>query len=309
MSALVQKLLLLNQEVSSLDVSAIVNESKVTVGWDCYFIDKSGRAIAGGTAKDVETAKRIAVAECFERAIFPKLFDDRAVVLNLLLNESPSTSGFAAGFDRRSTAYRSACEAVERWAWSKWIDDGFAMPELEVLPGMTPLARHFLRRFDSHRCFQKTLDVSFDFEFPRKITFSVFLGIKGDGVFPGSRVTVDSDESWEHGVIEAVRNLKNFELGLGAGGDGNSSEGVGRSGDGNGNGESESIIGRRILYFGKNLGVAEKQVYSATRGDWPRPVMRVHREVATGIPELFLYRSLCADFLHWHLGDVSRFVY
>jgi hypothetical protein len=302
-SSLVQKLLLLNKEVSSLDVSAIVNESKVTVGWDCYFIDKSGRAIAGGTAKDVETAKRIAVAECFERAIFPRLFDDRAVVLNLLLNESPSTSGFAAGFDRRSTAYRSACEAVERWAWSKWIDDGFALPEVRVLPGMTPLARHFLRRFDSHRCFQKTLDVSFDFEFPRKITFSVFLGIKGDGVFPGSRVTVNSDESWEHGVVEAVRNLKNFELGLGADGDGIGRGAVERDG------ESESIIGRRILFFGKNLGVAEKQISLATRGDWPRPVMRIHREVATGIPELFLYRSLCADFVHWHLGDVSRFVY
>lgn len=288
---LLHSLLRLNPEVISLDTQPIINYSGKTVGWNCYFVDKNGAAIAGGTASDVSIAKQIAVAECFERSLFHNLFDSEDQMIKLMLDEAPSTSGFAAGFDRKSTAYRSLCEAIERWAWSMWIDEHFFLDKIILSETLSPLASHIASHFDSVLFYQKSIDCNFELEFPRSVVFSVFLGCKGNGIFAGSRVSTTQDDRWEHAAIESYRNLKNYEQ---------SAKHFS---------EYENIIAQRARFFGDNYGVAKLQIDSAFIVNWPTPIVKLHEEVVTGIKDLFLYRSLCSNYKHWHLGDYKRFVY
>lgn len=285
---LLKNLLNLNPEIKSIDQQPICDLVGRVIGWNCYFMNHKGQAIAGGTASNVELAKRIAVAECYERALFNKFIQDTEVSEKLLLNESPSTSGFAAGFDKNSTAFRSICEAVERWAWSKWIDEGFFIPQIQQ-PQVTELSKGLASNFTSTSFLH--LPIKVERPFFQNLTISIFLGFKGEGVFAGSRATSTNDNPWEHAIIEAYRNLKNFDLGD-------------RS-----QVSQDDIIGQRALYFGDRAGEALSQIKRASKKDWPVASMKIHREVPTGVDSLYLFRSMCNDFKHWHLGDEKRFVY
>jgi hypothetical protein len=125
----------------------------------------------------------------------------------------------------------------------------------------------------------------------RRLLFSVFLGFKGKGVFAGSRVTSAMDDQWEHAVIEASRNLKNFEL------------------SGSIPTPDASIIAQRVNYFGAHSDHAVLQIERAKKEIWPKAKMELNVPIETGIVDVFLHRSLCTDFVFWHLGDEKRFVY
>jgi hypothetical protein len=279
----------LNPEIKSLDQQPIIDSNGETVGWNCYFMNQSQYAVAGGTSSNLETAKRIAVAEAFERALFQNTFKDPATVKLLRLDESPSTSGFAAGFDENATAFRSKCEAIERWAWSKWIDYHYFMPQIKYSRKLTKLTEHLLSHFDFILFFQK--DLSIQERFSDSLSFSVLLGFKNHGVFAGSRVTGKQDEIWEHPAIEAYRNLKNFEI---------SDRNIF---------DQNNMIAQRAIYFGSKADEALSQVEKANIMSWEVPEINLHQKVETHIPSVYLYRSMCKNFLHWHLGDKTRFVY
>lgn len=280
-----------NPSIATLDAQQILNKSGAIVGWNYYFMDKHGSAFAGGTSQTSHIAKQIAVAECFERSLFVRFTSDPQMTAQLLLDESPSASGFAAGFNRSSTSFRSICEAVERWAWSKWIDDKFKIDELDGKPVLNELASHLASFFDRQIFLQKCIHTDFQYPFPKKVFFNVYLGFKGEGVFAGSRVAGVDDDPWEHSIIEAYRNFKNFQIH-----------------DGLLN-PVASIILQRVMYFGKNLGEALRQIDAASFLEWPSPELRMHTEVETNIEGVYLFRSLCKDFYYWHLGDHKRFVY
>lgn len=195
----------------------------------------------------------------------------------------------AAGFEKKGAGVRSICEAVERWAWSKWIDEGYFMPVV-LKPELTKLAEFLHSLFTSTTFFQVYLQVGVPFPI-RELKFTVFLGFKGKGVFAGSRVTGEFDDSWEHAIIESYRNLKNFEM--------NDRNKI----------DSENLIGRRAYYFGTHADEAMKQVNCANKEDWPIATLKLHKEISTGFDDVYLYRSMCNDFQHWHLGDEKRFVY
>lgn len=279
----------MNPSIVSLDEQPILDSNGQTVGWNYYFMNRNGVAVAGGTSSLRETAKRIAVAEAFERAIFETLCRETESKTSLMLDRIPSTSGFAAGFEQATTAYRSACEAVERWAWSHWIDRHCLVPRIST-PSLNPLSRHLKNRFEDLFFLQKELAVDGPSNFPRKILFSVAVGFKTGGAFAGSRVTTRGDDPWEHALIEASRNLDNMVA---------SSPDV----------DAGNIIARRARYFGSHAEKAVEQIDSARKTDWSIPRFRLHKEVTTGVPGLFLFRSVCDDFTPWHLGDETRFVY
>lgn len=288
---LLGKLLELYPAVASLHEQPVADREGNVIGWNHYFMDAGNRALAGGTAVDKEMAKRIAVAECFERALFLKLIAEPSSRKELLLDESPGTSGFAAGFEERGTAYRSACEAVERWAWSQWIDHGHRLPSMTPPTLKDSLARHHAGLFDSVSYFQLELPAPAVPGLPAKLMFSVALGFEGKGVFAGSRVTTSADDPWGHALIEASRNLSNQKLPRDVLDD------------------SANVIGRRARYFGDHAAEAVAQIDRAKKADWPAPKFRIHAKVTTGVDGVFLFRSLCDDFVPWHLGDETRFVY
>lgn len=286
---LLKKLLELNPEIKSLDQQPILDFDGKVVGWNSYFLDKNGQAIAGGTSQALETAKRIAIAECFERAIFNRLIDNIFDFPELLLEEAPSTSGFAAGFERDATAYRSICEGLERWAWSQWIDEGYLIPTIQK-PQLSELAVALSSNFSKMAFHHISIKTQHSIDC-KNLALSIFLGFKNSGIFAGSRVTSSNDNSWDHAVIEAYRNLKNFEIT-----DRNTID-------------PKSLIGQRANYFGSHATEALAQINAANKSNWPTASLRIHEEIQTGIESVFLFRTLFNDYKHWHLGDERRFVY
>lgn len=95
-----------------------------TVGWLSTAFTENGVPLGGGCAQSRTSARKIALAETLERAAFHKLKVSSEAESQFRLLSFASTCGFAAGFEPQQTRFRSVCEAVERWARAKWIDEG-----------------------------------------------------------------------------------------------------------------------------------------------------------------------------------------
>lgn len=233
----------------------------------------------------------MAVAEAFERSFFYKIICDEKLKMELDLVNYPSTSGFAAGFDETSTRFRAICEGVERWAWSKWIDEHFKIEEDIGKKLNSKLTAHLLNDFTDCKWFRKDFFVEVSPAEKIKLSLVIFLGLTNDGIFPGSRVSTKIDNLYEHPVIEAHRNLINSKL---------------RDQNTRGTGD---IIEQRVFYFAKNKKLALEQIAMASKQNWPELQLSLLKNIQTNIPEIFLYRCLFKNFIGWHEGARERFVY
>ena len=271
----------------------ILDEDKKLIGWHSVLNGGGLKAYAGGTSQHREAARRICLAETLERMSVDLLYKEG--VAGLELESVPSTSGFACGFDLVPTQFRSLCEGLERWIWSKWVDDRFRIPEVS-LSGvkLTRLATHFAKTFDNYKAFQIDLPaVQFNDE-PILLRAGIILGFKDQGVFPGSRVTSVKDDLWEHALIESFRHFKIFENVM-----------SGRLKD-----SRQSWYLDRVKYFGENASAVDEVIHKATGEPLPTPKIKLHRQIDPPLnAPYFLFRTLCEDFVPWHLGDRSRFVY
>src|SRR3990167_4634158 len=107
-----------------LEEAPIVDEKANTIGWHSSVLNLEKNALSSGCAETREVARRIAIAEAIERAMFKRMLASPQAK-EFCLDQIPSSSGFAVGFEKEATAFRSLCEAVERWAWSQWIDERY----------------------------------------------------------------------------------------------------------------------------------------------------------------------------------------
>lgn len=260
------------------------------IGYHCFGIDDSNFTFSGGTSSDHETSKRIAIAEAFERSFLTCIARDPLQRKQFLIDKHPSSSGFAAGFSKDSTSFRALCEGLECWAWSKWIDENYVLPRISQPHHLTRLTHHLLKFFNDTQWYSKSFNVIANDRY-FNLHFVVFLGFTDDGIFSGSRVSTINDEIWEHPVIEAYRNLKNFLL-------------YQKS-----NFELKDIIQQRSIFFAQNKDLALDQINKTHLIQWPQPEICLLRNYQTELPEIFLTRCLMKDFTSWHLGDVTRFVY
>lgn len=265
-----------------------INIKDRTIGYHVYGIDELGHSFSGGTSSCREEALRIAVAEAFERSFVAALFFDEFKRKQFSLDKFPSSSGFAAGFESLPTFKRSICEAVERWAWSKWIDEGYSLDLVSEPYRPTELASHLVSFFEEFKWFKKDLSINID-GVELDLKFVVFVGFKGEGVYPGSRVSFSEVDLWEHPVVEAFRNLNNCS----------SPE----------TSSNEDIIARRAIFFSTNRKLAEEQMTTSKNSIWPKPELELCSNIPTEIPGIFLWRSLCSHYLGWDKGQLSRFVY
>ncbi len=69
-------------------------------GFHSTLITTDNHAYAGGTSYDLNEARLICAAEAIERAHFFKSLKSSVNNPRLLLNEYPTTCGFAAGFEK-----------------------------------------------------------------------------------------------------------------------------------------------------------------------------------------------------------------
>lgn len=268
----------------SEEFSEIVYRDK-TVGWICNINNEFGISVSGGVSKQKEIAYQIAKAEFLERSEVEQLWKDSKTQKEWLLDSYPSCSGFAFGFDDQKTFFRSAFEAVERWAWSKWIDEkvGF-MKVIDYVPGK--LEQTLLSCFSKVTFMKGSVTAKVNGE-NFNLCLYIVLGETEKGVFPGSRVTVNSDDNpFEHAVVESWRHFKIYTHRV----------------------ESKSTFYNRISYFGENKSEAFKQIpkYNSDQVLTPFNLEFSKRKITS---EGFLWRCLSKKYFCWSKGKVNRFVY
>ena len=257
-----------------------------TVGFHSILFREGGIPAGGGCGETIEKARRIAVAECIERALFFQLKASPSAA-EFLIPEYPTSCGFAAGFNDSKTRLRALFEAAERWHWSQWIDRGCRIDQVQVDPArLTDYSRYFLGCFDHVGFYRR------EFQFcEMALQIGIVLGIKGEGVFPGSRVAQAGEDLWSHGLVEAWRHLEIFRY---------LSENTPAN---------APIVDRRILFFGKNKEVAFEQISAATKSEWAEPKLRLLKSWNPLGKKAFFWRAVCHDYIGWDKGDERRFVY
>lgn len=290
MSSLLKTLKDLNPEFMDLTVQEIGDEEK-TVGFQCFVRNLDGSIFAGGTSQQKYTAIRIAVAEAFERSFFRKIILNPVERDKFLIDQFPSTSGFAFGFNEKQTRFRAICEGLERWAWSKWIDEGFQLLQFTPEIPASALTKHLLKSFSETYWFRKSFKIEINNNESMELCIVIFLGCTDNGIFPGSRVSMPNDNLLEHPVIEAHRNYTNSVIHQISPLD------------------LKDIIQERTIFFSSNKKIALDQIKESIKSDWPTPKIYLLQKHLISIPNLFLYRCLFEDFIGWHEGDVTRFVY
>lgn len=272
-----------------VEVAAILDAGGYTVGWHSNALSRTGRTIGGGTCSTRDSSIRVALAESIERSTYLSLLNS-SLANRFRLDAFPSTCGFAAGFEKKSTLFRAICEAVERWAWSKWIDARHFIPDALQPQMIGALGTHFLSHFPSSRFFRRTMIV----EGPQigilELELCIFLGITDRGVFPGSRVCTKSDDLWTHSIVEAWRHKRIF--------DSPDLEAV-----------SDTFPFNRIRHFGHNSEAALRIIDSCQGNTWPRARLTLVQDFQFSESNVYLFRALCDDYIGWHEGDERRFVY
>ncbi len=273
---------------SHLEEFEIKLEDKIVGFHSTLFLDDN-KSLGNGVSTDLETSRRIAIAESLERNIVKNIKDEK-LIDKLMLREFPTTCGFSFGFNNKKTMLRSAAEAVERWAWSKWIDDKNPLSEIhEHDLRLTPLSKALRNEFSSVRYFTKTLNGQLG---NNSISFNlaIIVAYKDGGAFVGSRVGLAADELWEHCYIEAWRHLNIFE---------------------NKNEIKDNHIFNRIIRFGESSKLADEQIPKAQEDQkqWPEFDFLLKEQIPLKEQDIYLWRILCKDYIGWHEGSDKRFVY
>ncbi|RYZ89804.1 MAG: hypothetical protein EOP06_08795 [Proteobacteria bacterium] len=273
---------------SHFEDSEIVIGGK-SVGFQTVMVDSTHLPYAGGFGSSLNLARRICAAEAIERSYFFTLSEasevDKAA---FLMNEFPSSCGFAAGFELAPTIFRAQCEAIERWTWSQWVDQEQEMPQA-ASPMLGEVEKKFAGVFDRVAFFEKQISCDQIPELSnQQIVFSAVIGQKGKGIFPGSRVSGLKDNRWGHGLLEAWRHLKVFE--------------------GSQQKRFDNVIDQRIIKFGNNGADTLKNLRSFANPWATTPVLRISKAVANK-SGYHVHRSLCHDYVGWDQGDENRFIY
>ena len=278
-------------ELNNVKQQPILDSNYSIVGYHSYAQNINDETLSGGTHTDRAISLRICVAELLERYFFKKICDLENAN-TFLIDEFPSTSGFAAGFDNESTKFRAICEGLERWAWSQWIDGHYILPKMEAIENTNMLSRTLLKDFDSFELYSRRFCVSINNK-KANFEFLVFLGFKNNGIFAGSRVSSSKDNLIEHAIIEAHRNLKNAEFYK------NNPDKI----------DMNSPIVARLIYFSNNKITALNQINQSTIANWPQPKVALLKDFSTNLESVYLWRCLFSNYIGWHLGDETRFVY
>lgn len=279
-------------DLFQLEEAAIRLDSSI-VGWHVTAFDKFNLPLGSGVNREREIARTVALSETLERKLFDKFTEIPQRRQDFISHSS--TCGMAFGFDLAKTKERSENEALERWAWSKWIDEKTPLPEVSHLKpnDRSEIFMALSRDFDRIRFFTKSdLRLKRKSEDHKTKSLFIVLAYKGNGVFPGSRVDLDihSRGAWEHALVEAWRHLVEFRQMTKA---------------------PDEIINQRIWNFGNNGEMAESQIPEADHNqiEWQDAELGLQWDLFEPKLKGYLVRSLCENYLPWHRGSSTRFVY
>lgn len=259
--------------------------------WQATFVSESGSVISGGFASDRSMARRIATAEFIERVTVAKIKESPELFDKWGMQLVPTGCGFAVGFDEANTILRSVAEACERWCMSKWIDDQFAIKEVNAFEAERSgdkASNFFLSQFDRTRYFKHSVPVYLNSK-PVSVSLASTVAIKGAGVFVGySAQAPEQSNLWQHALLESYRHLLIVK---------------------NNKQQQGLFPENRIRFFAQHGKVALDQIERAQPKAWPLPKVVFHRCEKVSDGNYFIARTIVDGWRPWHLGDVSRFLY
>ncbi|MFN3454321.1 MAG: hypothetical protein ACK41T_05120 [Pseudobdellovibrio sp.] len=278
-------------EIKKVEEASISFNNNI-IGWQ-YTCHGENGPIGSGVSSEKNIALRISIAEAFERLAVNKIAKSD-LRIEYGLDIYGTTCGFAAGFDKYKTKLRSISEAIERWAWSKWIDDGYFINKVYAPKKLTLLGKYFQSHFDEVLHYQVPLILGEELQLqgmPQRVFLSITLGIKNNGIFPGSRIHFLGDEAWEHPLLEAWRHLKIYESPI--------------------NLQEDTFVYGKIRYFGNHVDEALSQVNKANKKFLLSPELRLLKShiIDNNDNTVFIWRSLMKNYIGWDQGEISRFVY
>lgn len=193
-----------------LELSEVTIDSELVL-FNFFIRHKNGYAYSGGSDFDRNLAITKCLMECAER-VFISHCSSR-LEKEFLIDQFPTTNGFACHHQEALSLKASIKEAIERYLWTEWVWGRLAMYQLSVPPkgGLTDL---LLQEFDRVSYYQLPIEFN-SVQGLTGISFLAVIGIKNNGLFWGSSVSSDLDnDNWDHCQIEALRNLKSFESGV-----------------------------------------------------------------------------------------------
>lgn len=244
----------------------------------------SGYCIGSGFSQNATTARTIALSEAIERKVFFNIHKSELSSI-YLTDEFPTTCGFAVGSDLSSTQDRAVAEAVERWLRSKWIDDGYYLPEINInFSELNLIEKHFINHFENVKFFAHKCEINVN----GKINIAnsiIVVGLTGEGAFVGSKSVLNNKAPLISALVEAWRHLM--------------------LADSNQNDPETKII----KYFAKNKHDALFQIAKANKLALKNPELRLLKEFNIPIKGTYCFRALCKDFEGWHSNRINRFVY
>ncbi|MCM2281070.1 MAG: hypothetical protein NDI61_04405 [Bdellovibrionaceae bacterium] len=190
-----------------------------------------------------------------------------------------------------ATRQRAIAEALERWAWSKWIDEGFSLNEQKnVQFSSIPVTDFIVRKFDEVLCFSKNLSIYVSHAEKYPVSLPITLGKSGDGVFAGSRVAPLGQDLWTHALVESWRHMEYF---------------IKSPSDARFSG-----VASRIHHFCRHGNEALALVNrEPTKTNWPEPQMALLDGIPVANGKAHIWRALLKNFRAWHEGGAERFVY
>ena len=253
-------------------------------GYIANFLDSNGKIIGSSLRRNQSEAISVAISEAIERKIVREVFETNKYLLSLF----PSSCGFSCGKDSLKTSIRSRLEGFERWCFSQWIDRGCYIDQIHSVK-LDQFENDLANEFDEIVFYKKDFTVE-DADLPFDSTFAVAVCKFRNGCFLGSRAWPQSEEDWGHCLAEAWICKLFFEN--------NSTLST-----------SESIIDRRIIHFASRLNEAIQQIPTKSCNDWPKARTLFHSEIEECQNPFFMFRTIYDNFVGWHLGDTSRFVY
>jgi len=266
---------------SSLQESFLENEDKSAV-WQVTALGSDGKPVGSGFSRDLNTARKIAIAEFIERSFVLKL-KKAGDLEGWQLDNFPTACGFAAGFDSLNTQIRSIGEALERWALSQWLDYKCFLEEDKSVkwPKESQL---LIRDFDKVSVFKKEFLYSFD----QKILsyhLCAIVGFNRAGAFVGSGINSCYEDALVHAVVEAHRHLliskqeRNFNI----------------------------FPFNRIKYFSENKDVALDILKVERNNFWKNPSLKFQRNFQS---DLFcVSRTIFEGWTPWEHGAIDRMLY
>jgi hypothetical protein len=258
--------------------------------WHCSILDEQSFPISGGFGSTRDHARKIAISEFLERMNYHRFYRNTEQHKDWGLDLISTACGFAVGFHKENTILRSIAEAHERWVMSKWIDGDYLIEEIPaeaINSSLDPISKFFASHFDKVLYFKKDLAIQLEEKWI-KLEVGQTMGLKDNGIYPGSSAQKTGGNLWQHSLLESFRHYLAVK---------------------NNPDRGDTFPDNKVHFFSKNAHIALEQIYKPKKIPWPISQIKFHRCEHIEDGDYFLARTIVDGWRTWNQGPLERFLY